>query len=198
METSQLSKVVKSDKERNLALGKKTQLNYSEVGDFKERDSCRISDNKFDTFALAVESLTDIWATVWAMQWRVKFIRIMVKVIRTQLKEKEMILILLKNCKDSKRTILNHFLICSLCNYLTRRLHNAMGNQHSKRLHFVLFFMVKNVNWSSGDTTNIFVHQYLPQLINIKRKDTKIVPILQAKTEKKGCRTNRRQVHGTM
>ena len=69
------SKAAASEKERNLALGKKKQLKVYETGGLKTSNSPSNSDNKVDNLVFAVELLTKQVST---LQSEINSIKVMV------------------------------------------------------------------------------------------------------------------------
>ena len=124
-----VSKAAASEKERNLALGKKKQLKVYEVGSARPSNSPGNSDNKVDKLVAAVELLTK---QVSNMQSEINNIK------GDGYKSDDFNscdrrgrnIILCKNCKDNNQTTCNHCFKCGSSNHLARGCRNpSSGNQ---------------------------------------------------------------------
>ena len=127
-----VSKGAASEKERNLALGKKKQVKVYEVGSARPSNSPGNSDNKVDKLLAAVELLTKQVSTLQSEINNIKG-----DGYKTNVSDdfnsgdrRGRNVILCKNCKDNNRTTCNHCFKCGSSNHLARGCRNpSSGNQ---------------------------------------------------------------------
>ena len=127
-----VSKAAVSEKERNLALGKKKQLKVYEVGSARPSNSPGNSDNKVDKLIAALELLTKQVSTLQSEINNIKGdgYKANVSVDFNSGDRRGRNVILCNNCKDNNRTTCNHCFKCGSSNHLARGCRNpSSGNQ---------------------------------------------------------------------